>query len=132
MQRYDMVFAVGTDIMRQFNFDVNALGDRGLLDHTFKMQVRSKTGDLIADFNTGNGKIIVQHSRIFISLQETEQFDLAGLEFDYVTEPVPSPECPTTGYLPFAYYDLVSVSPDGVYTRELHGRIGFDAGITRF
>ena len=47
MQRYDMVFAVGTDIIRQFNFDVNALGDRGLLDHSFKMQVRSKLASLL-------------------------------------------------------------------------------------
>lgn len=132
IQRYDMVFAVGTDIQRQFNFDVNMLGDRGLLDYDFKMQVRKNhDGPVIAEFSKSNGSLIVQHSRVFLTVPETAQFDLSGLDRDYVSEPIPSPDDPISVYAAYAHYDLISVSPDGVHTRELYGRIGFDLGITQ-
>lgn len=131
MQRYDMVFEVGTDIKRDFAWDVNHLGDRGLMDFDFKMQIRHPiTTNVIKELTRANGKLIPSHSHLFMVLQETEIFDLSGLENKYVSEILPSPDNPTTFYGPTAVYDLISISPEGVYTRELSGNICFNTGVT--
>lgn len=129
-KQYDMVFEIGNDIIRQFNFDANLLGDRGLLDYDFKMQIRaSPTTPVILELSRQNSRIVNTHSRVYLQIDDTVIFDLSGLPTGYVTEPLPSTDDPTTVYGPYAYYDLKSYN-NGIVTTELRGKIGFKIGIT--
>ena len=131
-KKYDMVFEVGIDFRRQFDFDVDLLRfDRGLLDYDVRMQIRDKQGGrVIADFSKADGEIITTHSSVYLMVKNDVSFDLSDLPFEYVTEPLPSRDNPTTVNAAVGVYDLIMIAPDGIKERELFGNIGFVELIT--
>lgn len=126
-KRYDMVLEMGVDFRRQFNFDVNLLRfDRGLLDYDVRMQIRDKPdGRIVADFSKSDGEVVTTHSRVYLMIPNSAVFDLTGLQSDYVTEPLPSLDNPTTVYNKYGVYDLLLIAPDGIIERELYGKVVF-------
>ncbi|PTQ89789.1 hypothetical protein [Agitococcus lubricus] len=133
-RKRDFIIEKGADFQRQLF--LKAGPDADIRDFTARMQVRSAVSSevVVLDLTTENGGITCDYGVITINVTAaiTTALDTSGLNSKgKVTEPGPIGELPYESEGKIALYDLELISPSGIVTRYLEGRVAIVDNVTR-
>lgn len=133
-RKRDFIIEKGADFQRQLFLKPGS--DADIRNFTARMQVRSAVSSevVVLDLTTENGRINCGYGVITINVTAaiTTALDTSGLNSKgKVTEPGPIGELPYESEGKIALYDLELISPSGIVTRYLEGRVCIVDNVTR-
>ena len=126
---YDFVWTVGADFIRDIWLKSGA--DADLRGSIIKMELRNPVNDdLILSASTDHtvtplARVIGGYGVITVHIEDSIVPDLTGLPDGYVSEPIPSPDRPTTVYSAYCVYGLSVERLDGIVFELMRGKVGF-------
>lgn len=128
----DFIFEAGADFGRALYLAPGP--DADLRNYTARMQVRPSVGSdtIVLELTTENGRIACDYGKVTLSVPDDVVVDTAALVLNgCLSEPSQSGDMPFTAVGPIGVYDLEVVSPSGIVTRLLSGKVVFSANVTR-
>jgi len=133
-RKRDFIIEKGADFQRQLFLKPGP--DADIRNFTARMQVRSAVSSeiVVLELTTENNRITCGYGVITINVPSsiTTTLDTSGLTIKgKVTEPGPIGELPYESEGKLAVYDLELISPAGVVTRYLEGRVCIVDNVTR-
>jgi hypothetical protein len=126
---YDFVLTTGADFIR--DLWLKSGPDSDLRGSVIKCQLRHPTTNALlltasTDLTaTPLARLIAAYGVITLHIDDSVMIDKSTLPTGYVTEPVPSQDCPTTVHGPWCIYGLTIERFDGIVTELMRGKIGF-------
>lgn len=133
-RKRDFIIEKGADFQRQLFLKPGP--DADIRNFTARMQVRSAVSSeiVVLELTTENNRINCDYGIITINVTAavTTALDTSGLTSKgKITEPGPTGELPYESEGKLAVYDLELISPAGVVTRYLEGRVCIIDNVTR-
>lgn len=133
-RKRDFIIEKGADFQRQLFLKPGP--DADIRNFTARMQVRSAVSSeiVVLELTTENNRINCDYGIITINVTAavTTALDTSGLTSKgKITEPGPTGELPYESDGKLAVYDLELISPAGVVTRYLEGRVCIIDNVTR-
>ena len=133
-RKRDFIIEKGADFQRQLF--LKAGPDADIRNFTGRMQIRKSATDstVLFELTTANNRITCDYGVITLNIAnaDTTTLDTSSLTAKgKVTEPGPIGELPYESEGKLAVYDLELVSPSGVVTRYLEGRVCIVDNVTR-
>ena len=133
-RKRDFIIEKGADFQRQLFLKPGP--DADIRNFTGRMQIRSAVSSeiVVLELTTENNRITCGYGVITINVTAavTTALDTSGLTSKCkVTEPGPTGELPYESEGKLAVYDLELISPSGVVTRYLEGRVCIVDNVTR-
>lgn len=133
-RKRDFIIEKGADFQRQLFLKPGS--DADIRNFTARMQVRSAVSSeiVVLELTTENNRINCDYGIITINVTAavTTALDTSGLTSKgKITEPGPTGELPYESDGKLAVYDLELISPAGVVTRYLEGRVCIIDNVTR-
>ncbi len=124
----------GSDFQRQLYLSPGP--DADIRDFTARMQIRASatTDPFLLELTTENDRITCDYGVITLNLTNavTSAIDTSSLTAKgTITEPASAGEKPYEGTGKLAVYDLELVSPAGIVTKYLYGKVVFVDNVTR-
>lgn len=130
----NFIIEKGADFQRQLF--LKAGPDADIRNFTARMQIRATVASepFLLELTTENDRITCDYGVITLNLTAaiTTAIDTSTLTTrGKLNEPGPTGELPYEGEGKLAVYDLELVSPSGVVSRYLHGKVVFVDNVTR-